>query len=127
MGCETIIQTFFHMNLNIKLYHWQTSSYSRHKASDELHTELLELIDSFIEVYMGRYSRPEFKTNFDINVASYTQNREEYHIINLIKEYINYLKYDLPKKLNDKDTDLLNIRDEMIALFNQTLYLFTLN
>jgi len=32
----------------------------------------------------------------------------------------------LPSLLKPTDTDLLNIRDEIIADLNQTLYLFTL-
>jgi hypothetical protein len=134
MNCKNIIKIFFHMNLNIKLYHWQTKLYSRHRASDELHSKILELIDTFIEVYIGKYNRPEFIHNFDINVGTQTgcsdKNEvdicQEDDIVKLIKEYTNYLSNDLPKQLNEKDTELLNIRDEMLAVFNQTLYLFTL-
>lgn len=53
MGCETIVQVFFNMLLNIKLYHWETRIYARHKASCDLHSSLTDLTDKFIEVYMG--------------------------------------------------------------------------
>jgi hypothetical protein len=33
---------------------------------------------------------------------------------------------DLPKKLKKTDTDLLNIRDEILADINRARYLFTL-
>jgi hypothetical protein len=32
----------------------------------------------------------------------------------------------LPKKIKTTDTDLLNIRDEILAELNKVLYLFTL-
>lgn len=123
MACETIIQIFFNMLLNIKLYHWQTTSFSRHKSSDELHQNLSELTDKFVEVYMGRYSRPKFKNSFDINVKQVN----DLNIIEILNQYINFLKYDILKYVKNSDTDILNIRDEILGLFNRTLYLFSLN
>lgn len=123
MGCETIIQVFFHMLLNIKLYHWETKMFSRHKASDELHGSLSELTDKFIEVYMGRYSRPEFKSSFDITVRQLNDS----NVVKVLQEYIKFLKHDVTLILKESDTDLLNIRDEILSEFNKTLYLFTLN
>jgi hypothetical protein len=123
MGCETIVQVFFHMLLNIKLYHWETTSYARHKASDDLHSGLSGLIDQFVEVYMGRYRRPEYKTSFRIQV----KQLDDTSILNALSEYIAFLKEEVPKYVSESDTDILNIRDEMLGCFNKTLYLFTLN
>jgi hypothetical protein len=39
----------------IKLYHWETLSFPRHKATDELVTNLDANIDKFVEVYIGKY------------------------------------------------------------------------
>jgi hypothetical protein len=40
-----------------------------------------------------------------------------------IDEAVQYLREYLPQSLDpNKDTDLLNIRDEMTALLNQTKY-----
>lgn len=123
MGCEDIIKYFYHMSLNIKLYHWSTYSYSRHKASDDLYTNLLELIDKFIEVYMGRYCRPKYQEKFEISVKQF----DEDEIVNELKRYTSYMRNELPKYLKESDTDLLNIRDEMLGELNQALYLFTLH
>lgn len=122
MGCETIIQVFFNVLLNVKLYHWNTTNFARHKASDELYGSLNESIDKFVEVYMGRYSRPEFKT-FDVKVKQLNDK----NVIEVLDDYIAFLKYEVPNHVKDTDTDLLNIRDEMLAEFNKTLYLFTLD
>ena len=123
MGCEEIVQVFFHMMLNLKLYHWETLSFARHKASDDLHGNLSGLIDTFVEVFIGRYKRPEFKHSFNVHVKQFSDN----NIVDAIQEYIEFLKYDLPKYLSESDTDLTNIRDEMLGELNKTLYLFTLN
>jgi hypothetical protein len=47
------INFFFQLREQLKLYHWQTHSYSRHKASDETLSALDEAIDTYVETYMG--------------------------------------------------------------------------
>ena len=123
MGCENIVKVFFHITTTIKLYHWQTTNFARHKATDSLHEALSELIDTFVEVYMGRYQRPVYQNGFKISIQELTDD----NVVGIIQEYIDYLKNDVPKYLKSSDTDLLNIRDEMLQNLNQTLYLFTLN
>lgn len=123
MGSENIIKFLFHMTTTIKLYHWQTTVFARHKATDDLHSELMGLMDQFVEVFMGRYTRPKFENGFRLNIQELSDESAK----EMIQEYIDYLKNDLPKYLKSDDTDLLNIRDEMLANLNKTLYLFTLN
>ena len=125
MSGETLIKIFFNMLLNIKLYHWQTKGFARHKASDELHESLSNHIDKFIEVYIGlttNQNRPKFANGFSVEVKSFT----DVTIIEKINEYIKFLKVDIPTLINKDDTDLLNICDEMLADLRQALYLFSL-
>jgi len=111
------------MSNTVKLYHWQTTSFARHKATCDLFNALQPLIDEFIEVYMGRYKRPKFSGGgFKLNILELSDEKAD----DIINEYINYLKNELPTQLNENDTDLLNIRDEMLSNLNKILYLFTL-
>jgi hypothetical protein len=123
MGCETIVQVFFNIILNLRLYHWSTTSYARHTGSGALYDSLSELSDQFVETYMGRYKRPEFKGTFNVQVKQFT----DANIADALREYVQFLKYEVPNYLKDSDTDLTNIRDEMVGEINKTLYLFTLN
>lgn len=123
MGCETIIQVFFNMLMNIRLYHWSTTSYARHTGSGALYDTLSLLVDKFVETYMGRYKRPEFKSTFNVQIKQFNDG----NIVDALREYAQFLKYDVPKYLKDSDTDLFNIRDEILGEVNKTLYLFTLN
>lgn len=118
------IQFFFTMREQIKLYHWQTKSYSRHKATDAVIDALDASIDKYVEVYMGKYGRMKMTSG---NATTHVSNLSETSIIKFIKKCINYLNTDLVKKLKEYDTDLVNIRDEMLAELNQLLYLFTLH
>lgn len=119
---DIMLNIFFHMTLNIKLYHWQTKSYARHKGSDALLDDLNDLIDKFVEVYLGKYDTLDFKDDY-ISVKNISDDM----IVEVLNNYINYLRKDITKILKNSDTDLLNIRDEMLEVLHKTLYLFTLN
>jgi hypothetical protein len=111
------------MREQIKLYHWQTKSYARHKATDGVIDALDENIDKYVEVYMGKYGRPKMTPrNNTIKVG----NLSETSIVKFIKSCILILQTDLVKGLKPTDTDLMNIRDEILGELDQLLYLFTL-
>lgn len=120
----THIQFFFGMREQIKLYHWQTYSYSRHKATDAVVDSLDEHIDKFVEIYMGKYGRPKMTAKTGtIRVVNMTEKAA----VKFIHACISVIQGELSRSLNPaKDTDLLNIRDEMLGDLNQLLYLFTL-
>ncbi len=118
------VQFFFTMREQIKLYHWQTKSYSRHKATDSVIEALDKNIDMYVETYMGKYGRPKMSAR---NNTVKVQNLSESTIVRFIKGCITYLTTKLPKGLKETDTDLVNLRDEMLADLNQLLYLFTLH
>lgn len=111
------------MTSTIKLYHWQTTSFARHKATCELHSSLQDLVDQFIEVYMGRYQRPNFPQGFKLHIKESSDLSAQ----DTLLQYIDFLKNELPTYLQSNDTDLFNIRDEMLSNLNKTLYLFTLS
>jgi len=107
----------------VKIYHWQTMSFPRHKATDELVDKLDDNIDKFTEVYMGKYGRPKFGGRTGtIKIRNFHDTEAPV----LLKSAIDWLTHKLPKHLKPTDTDLLNIRDEILSDLNQTLYLFTL-
>lgn len=123
MSGDTVI-FFMTMREQIKLYHWQTKVYSRHKATDDVLGALDGHIDKYVEVYMGKYGRPKLTAR---NNTFKLQNLSEGTIVKFIKQCILYLKKSLPKGLNEEDTDLLNIRDEILGELDQLMYLFTLH
>jgi hypothetical protein len=111
------------MRTQIKLYHWQTRLYSRHKASDDVLEKLDEHIDKYVEIYIGKYGRPKMDASTNTTTV---QNLSEGSIIKYIHKYIAYMNTVLVKRLKKDDTDLLSIRDEMVGELNQLLYLFML-
>jgi len=107
----------------LKLYHWQTKTYSRHMAVDKVLGDLDTLIDSFVEIYIGKYGRPKLT---GAQATLRLHNLTDAGATALCKSAISYLLKQLVKGLPDSDSDLVNLRDEMMGLINQLLYLFTL-
>ena len=117
------IHFFLHLKDQIKLYHWHTRVYSRHIATDNVLGKLEKSIDSYVEIYIGKYGRPRVSGK---NASITLQNLSEAGATRLIVAAVKYLQGPLTKTLKAIDTDLMNVRDEIIADLNQLLYLFTL-
>ena len=115
---------FSNSRTSLNGYLWQTKSYSRHVGSDKLSSSLAGNIDKFVEVYVGKYERPMLKGP---TCVLRLENKTDTSIIDYINNWITYLEKTLPSMLQKNDTDLLNIRDEMLGDLNQTKYLFTLS
>jgi len=114
-----IMKFFFTLQILNKMYHLSTTSFARHKASDEFDESFQKHIDRFAEVYIGKYNvKPVInKLNFDQDFLT------EDGIVLLFTQSRTYLQ-NLDKLITD--TELLNIRDEILGDINQTLYLFNL-
>jgi hypothetical protein len=119
-----IVHLMMTLRDQIKLYHWQTMNYPRHIATNDLVTKLDANIDSFVEVYIGKYGRPKLTGK---TATIHLRNHSDKEATKMIEEAIEWMSNDLPRKLKKTDTDLFNIRDTIVADLNQTLYLFTLN
>jgi hypothetical protein len=114
-----IAQFFFKLAVHLKLYHWNTSSYARHVASGTLFDGIILAMDNFIEVYQGRYGKVFTHVEMNIDASDDSQ------IIKILNEAKTFFS-GLTEELNpETDTDLLNIRDDVLSQINKTLYLFT--
>jgi hypothetical protein len=116
---------FFEMLLLIKLYHWKTHSYATHKATDELYEKFNEHMDHFIEVLLGKSGvRIDLLNKKQISLYDLHNQNE---LISKVKSYKSYLVgLSNNKAMNImSNTDLLNIRDEMLGDMNQFLYLLS--
>ena len=106
----------------LRVHHWQTPSYAEHKALGKAYAGLDPLIDTFVETYMGKYGK-DTQQHRSIDLQGY----ETAHPMPVLKYFENYLINELPTDLSTQDTELFNIRDEMLSVLNQTKYLLTLH
>jgi hypothetical protein len=96
-------------NLGLRLTHWETNSYELHKAVEMTQESLEGTLDDFVEACIGSVDgkRPTFD-------GTVTKELDP-------DSLIDYLK-----GIGVKDTDLLNIRDEMLQALHKFKYLKTL-
>jgi DNA-binding ferritin-like protein len=117
-----LVKIFLEMLNVIKLYHWKTRSFSQHKATDELYSRLNENIDKFVEVLLGKDQSRINMVEKNIELLD-TSSTKEFQT--RVLQYRGFLT-DLDRYFYKKgDTDILNIRDEILGDINQFLYLLT--
>jgi DNA-binding ferritin-like protein len=108
----------------LKLFHWQTHSFAEHKALDDAFEELIDLTDGLMESTMGKYGRPKLSSSTAMNLTNYSENSP---CSGYLQEMRNCYSQEIRSMLSsEKDSELLNIVDEIVALFDKTIYLLTL-
>jgi len=122
---KQITVVFLEMLMMVKLFHWKTHSYATHKATDELYEKLNENIDHFIEVLLGKTgSRINLMGQKSISLIDLSSQEKLKSKIMSLKNYLVGL--DNNKALSTmSNSDLFNIRDEILGNLNQFLYLLT--
>ena len=118
---EQIVGVLMGMQHQLKLYHWQTTSYARHKAIDKFMKAYVPLLDRFVETYQGALGRRIFLQRHVLklddlshdSVVEYTRQIEAF-----LRDVVGPAVCSYP--------DVVNLRDEILGHTHQLLYLFTL-
>ena len=122
---KEITIVFLEMLLMVKLYHWKTTSYATHKATDELYTKMNANIDDFVEVLLGKSGlRTDLMHNKNIRLIDLSSTESLKREIEAFKGYLVSLNDNKAMK-QMTNTDLFNIRDTILSDLNQFLYLLT--
>jgi len=116
-----LIVPFITLQEQLRVFHWQSNTYGQHKAFGKAYDHLGDLIDSFVEVYSGKYGKPKAKLKYNFSLSNFEEGYVEF--IDSGLSFLDSLEEDLDLA---KDSDLLNIRDEMKAVLNRLKYLLTL-
>ena len=109
------IAALLHSGTVAHFMHLSTNSYSQHKALRHYYNDIIDLVDSYAECFMGRYEQ----------LKSWPQ---EFHNA---KDPVRYLEsicdyVEKNRKAMPDDSQLQNIIDEIAALIDSTLYKLTL-
>lgn len=122
MNLSSSVNFLLSLQIQMKINHWQTKGYARHNAFGGFYDSLSDLIDTFVESAMGKYGRfildDENKT-IQLNNLS---DLDMKGLVNTVRDSF----VQMSDQLDPSDTDLLNIRDEMLGELNKLSYLLTL-
>lgn len=122
-----IILKFIQMLNIIKIYHWKTLSYPQHKATDELYESFNGRMDEFVETMLGKTGkRFNLSSVKHIPFYDYTNVVKFKQCIEIFKQYLVNMS-NAPYFKNPENSDLLNIRDEILGDLNKFTYLLTLH
>ena len=116
---DQIVMQLVQMEQQMRIFHWQTKSHARHKAFGKIYSNLGDLIDTFAEAWMGKNGR--VRISGPIEIQNLGGDVEQ-----IVDGYIETLVGMTDVLDPQRDTDLLNIRDEILSEFNKLKYLLTL-
>ena len=105
----------------LRIYHWQSETYAQHKAFGKTYEALDGLVDEFVEVFMGKNGKTQAAVTYNFELGNLDENYHE-----VINSYIDFLTEFNNLFSAETDSDLLNIRDEMLATLHRLKYLLTL-
>lgn len=117
-----VVSPLIQFQEQLRVFHWQSETYAQHKAFGKAYENIGDLVDQFVEVLMGKHGKLEAEDGkYQVELTNFKDG----NVDNVLNEFISYLD-TFESELDEKDTDLLNIRDEIKAEVNRLKYLLTL-
>ena len=120
MDSTSVARILLQMLFSMKMYHWHTTSYARHQASDTFYKRAHEIIDRLVEAMVSRYGRVSQTLVTDRRFVVLTDDTASV-FLEEFADYLRNVEFD-----SRKDSDLISIRDELLGITHQTIYLFGL-
>lgn len=94
--------------------HWRTRSYAEHVALGAFYEGVIGLLDTFVEQYQGRYNEL-----LDVPLAD---NEFEGEIADVLEQQMSWIEDNREKICPREETSLHNVIDEIVGLYQTTLY-----
>lgn len=117
-----IVHVFIELLNIVKLYHWKTTSYAQHTATDELYATLNEHLDKFVETMLGKDGSRVEQWEREIDTVQYNNTNDFKSRIHQYRDFLIKLNDYFDEK---RDSDLMSQRDDILGDLNQFLYLLT--
>jgi hypothetical protein len=109
------VSTLFHSRTQAHTFHLQTNSFAAHKALNEYYDSIIDLVDSLIESYQGRYGILKGYQGMG-DVLEYDENV----VVKYFEALCMYVEKN--RSLLPQDSYIQNQIDELIALIESTKY-----
>lgn len=107
------ISTLLHSREQAHIFHLQTTSYAAHKALQGYYEDIVDLIDTYVESYQGRYGI----------LTGYTTASQIYDVDTTMKYFVGLQTFvDAVRQELPQDGELNNTIDEISGLISSTIY-----
>lgn len=107
------VMALLHSRTNAHILHWTTGSYAAHMALNNFYDEVPSVLDNFVEAFQGKYGLlHDFKPGFAVAT-------EPVSYLTAVRAEIEDLRR---RPRFPQDTELQNLVDEIVDLFDSTLY-----
>lgn len=113
---DKLVAELFAARQTIHALHLQSKDYAEHVALDEFYTDILDLIDEFVEVYQGQYGLVDQAKSITVETDT-----KPIPYLEKLCETIRKTR----EELGEYDTHLQNILDEMLSTSYRVKYKLT--
>lgn len=110
------IGTLFQSRNQSHIFHLQTTSYAKHKALQKYYEGIIDLIDSIVESYQGKY---EILKGYKM-IGTLKDLETNDDIVSYFEQLVRYC--ELKREKLPQDGFLNNLYDGVDELLNSTLY-----
>lgn len=125
--CSMVFSKILQNMAQTKLLHWQSKMYGQHKALDKLFEGLVDLGDTLAESIMGKYERPTLDENALCLKLMNFESPEQGDLSEFMSHLHKCYAEDCRSLFDPtKDSEIINILDEIVALIDKTKYLLSL-
>jgi hypothetical protein len=107
------VSTLMHSRNQAHIFHLQTTSYAAHKALQGYYDDIVDLIDSYVEMYQGRYG---ILTGYSVATQIYDESSVMKYFGGL-QTFVDQVREELPQH-----GELNNTVDEISGLIASTIY-----
>ncbi len=107
------ISTLMASRTQAHIFHLQTTSYAAHKALNGYYDDIVDLIDSYVEMAQGRYGI--IKGYTPVTQVFEDDSHVKYFVA--LQKFVDGIRSQLPQ-----DGELNNTVDEISGLISSTIY-----
>jgi hypothetical protein len=120
-----LVAWVLHAQCLVRMYHWSTTSYARHMATDELLERLDSLGDQMVEMHLGRadVGRPPAGTQHQLRLAV----PDDKGAVQMLDEMEASLTDPSIIGEGAEEVGLISVRDELLSALGRARYLFGLS
>ena len=108
------LATMLHSGTNTHFFHWATKSYAKHKALGKFYDNIIDLADTFTEMYQGRHGL--------VGPITLQSAKKTTNIIEFLEDSLKDVEDNRYEVCDEKDTAIQNIIDEIVGVYLSTLY-----